>query len=250
MVDDTVALLELLRDRFGRQDLRRRVLLRRHLRRPGRCAAPRPRGGTGGDRHGHRHARRREPRLRLRTRHCPPSAATSARCGSWKPSARRRTWTLKPFTTRARWVAELRRRQRPTRTTSSLLRALVGKPLRSPDYTAVDLIRALRGISASQAALLPQLATTDLVRTVPRLDVPIVMAQGRLDQVAYPATRTAVLRLARRHRTKTGLVRVLRAHPPPRRTRQVPRPAHERQGQQARHDLTSHRNDRGLPSQA
>jgi pimeloyl-ACP methyl ester carboxylesterase len=37
---------------------------------------------------------------------------------------------------------------------------------------------------ASQAALLPQLATTDLVRTVPRLDVPIVMAQGRLDQVA------------------------------------------------------------------
>ena len=40
------------------------------------------------------------------------------------------------------------------------------------------------GISASQAALLPQLATTDLVRTMPRLDVPIVMAQGRLDQVA------------------------------------------------------------------
>ena len=32
--------------------------------------------------------------------------------------------------------------------------------------------------------MLPQLATTDLVRTMPRLDVPIVMAQGRLDQVA------------------------------------------------------------------
>lgn len=54
----------------------------------------------------------------------------------------------------------------------------------SPDYSATDTIRAVRGISASQAALLPQLASTDLVRTVPRLDVPIVMAQGRLDQVA------------------------------------------------------------------
>jgi hypothetical protein len=39
-------------------------------------------------------------------------------------------------------------------------------------------------MSASQAALLPQLATTDLVRTVPRLEVPLVMAQVRLDQVA------------------------------------------------------------------
>src|SRR2546429_2926912 len=51
-------------------------------------------------------------------------------------------------------------------------------------YSAADVIRTLRGISASQAALLPQLATTDLVRTMPRLDVRLVMAQGRLDQVA------------------------------------------------------------------
>ena len=36
----------------------------------------------------------------------------------------------------------------------------------------------------SQAALLPELATTDLIRTVRRLDVPLVMAQGRHDQVA------------------------------------------------------------------
>jgi len=34
---------------------------------------------------------------------------------------------------------------------------------------------------------LPQLADTDLVRTVPSLDVPLVMVQGQLDQVA-PAT--------------------------------------------------------------
>src|SRR6266511_850889 len=56
--------------------------------------------------------------------------------------------------------------------------------VRSPDYSVADVIRAVRGITATQAALLPELATTDLVRTMPRLDVPIVMAQGRLDQVA------------------------------------------------------------------
>src|SRR4029077_18805228 len=53
-----------------------------------------------------------------------------------------------------------------------------------PDYSAAAVIRTLRGISASQKALLPQLANTDLVRTMPRLDVPLVMAQGRLDQGA------------------------------------------------------------------
>jgi pimeloyl-ACP methyl ester carboxylesterase len=34
--------------------------------------------------------------------------------------------------------------------------------------------------------MLPRLASTDLVRAVPRLDVPVVIAQGRLDQVAPP----------------------------------------------------------------
>lgn len=56
--------------------------------------------------------------------------------------------------------------------------------VRSPDYSVADVIRSVRGITATQAALLPELATTDLVRTMPRLDVPIVMAQGRRDQVA------------------------------------------------------------------
>jgi pimeloyl-ACP methyl ester carboxylesterase len=31
---------------------------------------------------------------------------------------------------------------------------------------------------------LPELATLDLVHSVPRLDVPVVMVQGRLDRVA------------------------------------------------------------------
>jgi pimeloyl-ACP methyl ester carboxylesterase len=91
--------------------------------------------------------------------------------------------TMRQFTTRARWVANF-----GGLTTSgnlnSMLRELTVSLARSPDYSAAAVIRALRGVRASQTALLPQLATTDLVRALPRLDVPLVMAQGRLDQVA------------------------------------------------------------------
>ena len=56
--------------------------------------------------------------------------------------------------------------------------------MRSPDYSAADILRTVRGISTTQAALLPELASMDLARTLPRLDVPVVMVQGRHDQVA------------------------------------------------------------------
>lgn len=91
--------------------------------------------------------------------------------------------TRKQFTTRARWAANFGG-VTTNANFSSLLRELVLSLVRSPDYSPADVIRTLRGMSASQAALVPQLATTDLVRTMPRLDVPLVMAQGRLDQVA------------------------------------------------------------------
>jgi pimeloyl-ACP methyl ester carboxylesterase len=91
--------------------------------------------------------------------------------------------TRKQFTTRARWAINFGG-VTTNANFSSLLRELVLSLVRSPDYSPADVIRTLRGMSASQAALLPQLATTDLVRTMPRLDVPLVMAQGRLDQVA------------------------------------------------------------------
>jgi pimeloyl-ACP methyl ester carboxylesterase len=90
---------------------------------------------------------------------------------------------VRRFRVRARWLADF-----GGITTHEnyrgLLRAQLGSLVRSPDYSTVDVIRTVRGISASRAALLPELATTDLVRTMPRLDVPIVMAQGRLDRVA------------------------------------------------------------------
>ncbi|HKA97797.1 MAG TPA: alpha/beta hydrolase [Streptosporangiaceae bacterium] len=91
--------------------------------------------------------------------------------------------TVKQFTTRARWVANFGG-VATNANLNGVRRALLVSLVRSPDYSAADAIRTFRGIRASQAALLPQLATTDLVRAMPRLDVPIVMAQGRLDQVA------------------------------------------------------------------
>jgi pimeloyl-ACP methyl ester carboxylesterase len=90
---------------------------------------------------------------------------------------------VKQFTTRARWAANFGGVESGANF-MSVFRDLLASLVRSPDYSVAEVIRAMRGISASQAALLPQLADTDLVRTMPRLDVPIVMAQGRLDQVA------------------------------------------------------------------
>jgi len=91
--------------------------------------------------------------------------------------------TVKQFTTRARWVYNFGG-VATNANFNSMLQSLLVSLVRSPDYSSADVIRTLRGMRASQAALLPQLATTDLVRTVPRLDMPLVMAQGRLDQVA------------------------------------------------------------------
>jgi pimeloyl-ACP methyl ester carboxylesterase len=61
---------------------------------------------------------------------------------------------------------------------------LLASLIRSSDYSAGDVLRTVRGVTATQAALLPELAGMDLVRDLSRIDVPVVMAQGRLDQVA------------------------------------------------------------------
>jgi pimeloyl-ACP methyl ester carboxylesterase len=92
---------------------------------------------------------------------------------------------VKKFATRARWAANFGG-VTVDADFNKLLRVMLGSLLRSPDYSAADAIRTLRGITATQAALLPQLANIDLVGSMPRLDVPIVIAQGRRDQVAPP----------------------------------------------------------------
>jgi pimeloyl-ACP methyl ester carboxylesterase len=91
--------------------------------------------------------------------------------------------TVEQFTTRARWAATFGGVSADA-TFATLMRRLLADLIRSPDYPPAAIARTLRGIGASQAALLPQLADTDLVHTLPRLDIPVVLAQGRLDQVA------------------------------------------------------------------
>jgi pimeloyl-ACP methyl ester carboxylesterase len=91
--------------------------------------------------------------------------------------------TTRQFATRVRWATNFGG-VTSNETYGALVRGLLASLVRSPDYSAGDVLRTVRGISATQAALLPELATMDLARTLPRIDVPVVMAQGRLDQVA------------------------------------------------------------------
>jgi len=89
----------------------------------------------------------------------------------------------KRFSTRARWALNFG----GVRTNANYVdevRTLLISLFRSRDYSIPDLVRTFRGMTTTQAALLPDLATTELVRTLPRLDIPITLVQGRLDKVA------------------------------------------------------------------
>jgi pimeloyl-ACP methyl ester carboxylesterase len=90
---------------------------------------------------------------------------------------------VKQFSTRARWAMNFGG-VTVGKNYAGITRTLLGSLVRSGDYSIADIARTLRGITSTQAALLPELATTDLVSTIPSLDVPIAIAQGRLDQVA------------------------------------------------------------------
>jgi pimeloyl-ACP methyl ester carboxylesterase len=92
------------------------------------------------------------------------------------------------FMTRVRWVANFGGVSTDT-DLAGALRALLASLVRSPDYSVADIVRTVRGITSTQTALLSELASTDLVHSVTQLEVPIVMVQGRLDQVA-PAQAT------------------------------------------------------------
>ena len=91
--------------------------------------------------------------------------------------------TSKQFATRVRWATNFGG-VTSNETYATLARGLLASMMRSPDYSAADIIRTVRGISATQAALLPELARLDLAAALPRIDVPVVMVQGRRDQVA------------------------------------------------------------------
>ena len=69
-------------------------------------------------------------------------------------------------------------------TYNSMARGLLVSLLRSPDYWSAHAVRAIRGNTATQTALLPELEALDLTNTLPSLNCPIVMVQGLDDQVA------------------------------------------------------------------
>jgi proline iminopeptidase len=90
---------------------------------------------------------------------------------------------VKQFGTRVRWASNFGGVTHG-QSYGSVVRSLVASLVRSPDYSAGDVLRTVRGITTTQARLLPEMAELDLVRTVAYLDVPLVMVQGRLDKVA------------------------------------------------------------------
>jgi pimeloyl-ACP methyl ester carboxylesterase len=184
MVDDTVALLGLLRDRFGGRSFVAGFSLGATV--GAYTAAQRPDlvatlvtvgmdidGGAAGN--------------------CAYHFALSAARQRGNRRAARQLEAIGPpphltaqqFATRVRWATNFGGVS-TNQTYATLVRGLLASLLRSPDYSPGQVIRTVRGISATQAALLTELAGMDLVRTLPRLDVPVVMAHGRLDQVAPP----------------------------------------------------------------
>jgi pimeloyl-ACP methyl ester carboxylesterase len=89
----------------------------------------------------------------------------------------------KQFGIRVRWVSNFGG-VTSNETYGSVVRTLLSSMMRSSEYSLGDVQRTVRGISATQTALLPTLAVLDLVSDIPRLEVPLTMVQGRLDQVA------------------------------------------------------------------
>ncbi|NYJ04265.1 alpha/beta fold hydrolase [Petropleomorpha daqingensis] len=187
MVEDTVALLELLRERFGRPaavlgfSFGATYAAYAAQRRPDLVALL---VGVGmdidmpaGEHHTYEFALR-TARIRGNSRAVrqlrrigPPPHLTGHR-----------------LRTRARWAADFGGISVHV-SYRGILGALLRSLIRSPDYSVAGGLRTLLGMAASQTALLPDLADTDLVGTVPALDVPVVLIQGRHDQVA-PGTAT------------------------------------------------------------
>ena len=89
----------------------------------------------------------------------------------------------KEFATLERWAANFGG-VRSGQTYNSMFRSLLLSLLRSPDYSLADAVRTIQGMTAAQAALVPELAALDLTHALTRLSSPIVMVQGRHDQVA------------------------------------------------------------------
>ena len=221
MVNDTVSLLELLRDRFDTKPLCRRVLPRCHDRRLRRRTAPGPRGGAGGGRHGHRRCGRREQRLRLRAQHRPPTcqqARHSTAGGHRSAPAPGREAVRHPGPLGLQlWGSDHQRDLRR------------GGP--GPAGQPAALVRTTRSGTCCEpfAASPPRRPpccqswrpSTSCV-PLPRLDVPVVMVQGRLDQVAPGDAAQRYVNSLEAPTQATRVVRELGPYAPSRGAREIP----------------------------
>jgi pimeloyl-ACP methyl ester carboxylesterase len=90
---------------------------------------------------------------------------------------------LKQFTTRVRWATNFGG-VATNETYGTLVRGLLISLVRSADYSVGDIVRTIGEMGTTQTALLHDVAGVDLVNDLARIDVPVVMAQGRRDQVA------------------------------------------------------------------
>jgi pimeloyl-ACP methyl ester carboxylesterase len=182
MTNDTVSLLELLRSRFDRAthlagfSLGATVGLQAAARRPDLVATVVAVGtdidGVAAATHAYDFA--------LTTARARNRARAIDQLESIGPPPH---LTIEQFATRARWVMNFGG-VATDETYGTLARRLVASMMRSPDYSVRDIVRTVRGVTQTQAALLAELATLDLLASVPRLTVPVVLVQGRFDQVA------------------------------------------------------------------
>jgi pimeloyl-ACP methyl ester carboxylesterase len=89
----------------------------------------------------------------------------------------------KAYNTRVKWVSTFGGVNRHANYRQIQFR-IVGQMIRSRDYSLLDVIRTLRGQNFVLDQLLSKLASFNLFELLPRLEVPVVLLQGRHDMVA------------------------------------------------------------------
>ena len=97
----------------------------------------------------------------------------------------------KAFMTRVRWVSNFGG-VHAKKSFWGLLGGTLGALWESPHYDPWQVLGALRGIDATQAAVLPKLGDFDLLGRELHVRVPVEIFQGRLDAAAPPALSRAL----------------------------------------------------------
>lgn len=90
------------------------------------------------------------------------------------------------FQKRAALLSDLGGIQHNTRYFGLLLKT-IGNMWKSPAYRLADIPRTIKGMTATQNALLPEMEQINLFETISSVEVPVHFVHGRLDGIAPPA---------------------------------------------------------------